>query len=152
MNTDICGTCGNFDPNNVTINDCVGEIHVCKKGYICEPWNFHNGCKDYKENNVKQPFEQKDSDSELNKVLEFLCKIAKEKDIHIDFSPVIYDSSFPTFKVIQYRTNPKNSKTYKVTQMIDIDDLRIKNVTFNQVIDEIVRQFDDQFNDMFKEA
>ena len=105
-----------------------------------------------KENNEKQPFEQKDNDSELNKVLEFLCKIAKEKDIHIDFSPAICDLSFPTFKVIQYRINPKNDKTYKITQLIDVDDLRIKNVTFKQFIDEIVKYFDDQFNDMFKEV
>ena len=106
----------------------------------------------YKENNEKQPFKQKDSDSELYKVLEFLCKISKEKDIHIDFSPVFSDSLFPSFKLTQYRTNPKNNKSYKITQIIDVDDLRIKNVTFKQLIDEIVRIFDDQFNDMFKEV
>ena len=106
----------------------------------------------YTENNEKQPFAQKDSDNELNKVLEFLCKRAKEKDIHIDFSPAICDLSFPTFKVTQYRTNPKNDKTYKITQMVDVDDLRIKNVTFKQFIDEIVKNFDDQFNDMLKEV
>ena len=105
-----------------------------------------------KENNEKQPFEQKDSDNELYKVLEFLCKISKEKDIHIDFSPVMCDLSFPTFKLTQYRTNPKNNKSYKITQLIDVDDLRIKTVTFKQLIDEIVRNFDDQFNDMFKEV
>lgn len=89
-------------------------------------------------------------DNELYKVLEFLCKTAKEKDIHIDFSPISNDL-LPSFIVRQYRTNPKNGKSYKISQIIDIDDLLIKNVTLKQIIDEIVEKFDEEFNKMFKE-
>lgn len=90
-------------------------------------------------------------DNELYKVLDFLCKIAKEKDIHIDFSPITSDYVFPSFKVIQYRTNPENGKSYKISQIIDIDDLLIENVTLKQIINELVEKFDEEFNKMFKE-
>ena len=89
-------------------------------------------------------------ENELNGILEFLCKTAKEKDIYIEFSPTS-NALFPSFKVRQYRTNPENGKSYKISQIIDIDDLLIKNVTFKQLIDELVKDFDEQFNEFFKE-
>lgn len=49
MNKDTCKTCIHCNPDNIVTDKWLGEIHVCKKGYICEPWNLHNGCKDYKE-------------------------------------------------------------------------------------------------------
>lgn len=91
------------------------------------------------------------SDNEFYKVLEFLCKISKEKDIHIEFDPLTSKYIFPSLKVIQYRINPENSKLYKCSQIINIDDLLIKNATFKQIIDLLVEKFDDQFNEMFKE-
>ena len=89
--------------------------------------------------------------SEMIKTLEFLCKIAKEKDIQIEFSGNLCDGEIPTFKIKQYRTSPKTNKLYVVCRIIDIDDLTIKNIEFKEFINILTEYFDEKFNEMFEE-
>lgn len=88
--------------------------------------------------------------NEMSKILEFLCKIAKEKDIQIEFGGALCDSEFPTFRIRQYRTSPKTNKLYTVCRIIDIDDLTIKNIEFKEFINILTESFDENFNEMFE--
>lgn len=88
--------------------------------------------------------------SEMNKILEFLCKIAKEKDIRIEFGGGLCNDVFPSFRVRQYRTSPKTNKLYTVYRIIDVDDLTITDIEFKEFINELTKYFDREFNEMFE--
>lgn len=85
-------------------------------------------------------------------ILEFLCKLAKEKDIQIlfEFGGGLCNSVFPSFKVKQYRIGPKTNKMYTISRIIDIDDLTSMKVEFKDFINELNKYFDIEFNEMFE--
>lgn len=88
--------------------------------------------------------------SEMNKILEFLCKLAKEKNIVIEFGGGLCNDMFPSFRIRQYRNNPKTDKLYTVCRIIDIDELTIMKIEFKDFINELTNYFDREFNKMFE--
>lgn len=102
------------------------------------------------EYNEKRSSTYPSTTSEINKILEFLCKLAKEKDIIIEFGGGLNNITFPSFKIRQYRNNPKTDKLYTVCRIIDVDDLTIKNIEFKDFINELTNYFDREFNKMFE--
>ena len=171
-----CLVCKHFDPDNIEINHhraiiCFCEhdgpsLKPCRKFELNEakynakrfepasnivpieiPKNTYKGELDV-DNGTLTIYPS--STNEMNKILEFLCKLAKEKDIIIEFGGGLCDDAFPSFRVRQYRNNPKTDKVYTVYRIIDIDDLTINNVEFKEFIDNLTKYFDKEFNEMFE--
>ena len=88
--------------------------------------------------------------AQISDLLEFLCKIAKEKDIQIEFGGGLCNDVFPSFRVRQYRNNPKTDKVYTVSRIIDINELTNMNEEFKEFIKELTNYFDREFNEMFE--
>lgn len=151
-----CLVCKHFDPDNIEIDHHRAIICFCEHdGPSLKP------CHKFELNEAKynaKRFEPASntaliypsSTSEMNKILEFLCKLAKEKDIIIEFGGGLCDDKFPSFKVRQYRNSPKTNKLYTVCRLIDIDKLTINNVEFKEFINELTNYFDREFNEMFE--
>ena len=161
-----CLVCKHFNPDNIEIDYHRTKICFCEHdGPSLKP------CRKFELNEAKynakrfEPSsnvvpieipkntyngEYPSSTSEMNKILEFLCKLAKEKNIIIEFGGGLCNDVFPSFRIRQYRNSPKTNKLYTVCRIIDIDNLTIKNVEFKEIIDNLTKYFDEEFNEMFE--